>query len=104
MNVELPPGWIAVSSELAANLEAELHRELPKGHQLCGRQLRAIARRQDQDDVLFRSATDDGSLFCVHLTWSKERDPQWPWTVRYASLDDFRERWLREELGADPSG
>lgn len=91
-----------MSGESAAKLEAELRRELPAAHQLQGRPVRAVARREDQDDVLFRSAAEDGPVFCVHLTWSKESDPSWPSTDTYANLGDFLQRWPREELGDDP--
>jgi hypothetical protein len=93
---QLPHGWIPVSVETAAKLEAELRRELPRSHQLAGRSLRAVARRDNTDDVLFELATGEGPVFCVHLTWSVERKPPWPWTDRYDSITDFVERWPRE--------
>ena len=91
-----------MSGESAAKLEAELRRELPAAHQLHGRPVRAVARRQDRDDVLFRPAGEDGPVFCVHLTWAIESDPRWPATATYANLDEFLERWPREEPGDDP--
>ena len=97
--MQLPKGWIPVSGESAATLEAELHRELPVGHQLHGRQLRAVARREDRDDVLFRSAPEGGAVFWVHLSWSVESDPKWPSTDAYTNLDDFLERWPRQGTG-----
>ena len=90
-----------MSGESAAKLEAELHRELPAAHQLHGRQVHAVARREDRDDVLFLSE-ERGPVFWVHLTWSMESDPKWPWTETYRNLDDFLERWPREELGDVP--
>ena len=95
--MQLPQGWIPASGESATKLVAELHRELPASHQLYGRQVHAVARRQDRDDVLFRSLSDDGPVFCVHLTWSVETDPKWPWTETYDGYDDFLERCSREE-------
>jgi hypothetical protein len=94
--MQLPPGWFPVDDESAARLEAELRRELPSGHVLHKRLVRAVARRQDRDDVLFRSSEDE-AVYCVHLTWSVERDPEWPGTEAYANMDDFLERWPREE-------
>jgi hypothetical protein len=104
VHVELPRGWVEVSGESAAKLEEELRREVPRAHRLFGRDLQAVARRQDRDDVLFRSS--DGGTFCVHLTWSVENDPKWPWTEAYRDLVDFLHRWPREELddGEDEAG
>ncbi len=95
--MQLPEGWIQLSGDLATKLEAELRREMPAGHQLYGRAVRAIARRADRDDVLFK-ATQDKTVFWVHLTWSVERDAKWPWTRDYKDHDDFLERWPQEEL------
>jgi hypothetical protein len=96
-SVKLPVGWFPVDREGAVALDAELRREMPRYHQLHGRNVRAVARRLDQDDVLYHSE-DDNSIFLVHLTWRVERDPAWPWTVRYDSIRDFCERWPREQL------
>lgn len=101
MMVDLPKGWVVVDSAMAAKFEAELRRELPAGHQLHGRALRAIARRDDRDDVLFVPIVPGASVYRVHLTWSVETDPRWPWTEVYDSVDDFCERWPREELADD---
>lgn len=57
--------WVPVTDRDAEVLERELAREL-----------RAVARRFDRDDVAFE--LDDGSLCVVHLTWKVERDPRWP--------------------------
>jgi hypothetical protein len=84
-------GWFAVGDEDAAGLERELARELPDGHVLKGVSVRAIARRFDQDDVVFR--LEDGRLCVVHLTWNVEREPAWPSTSFVAKLpvDDVDE-------------
>lgn len=57
-----------MSGDAADELEIELRRELPPSHVLCGLQLRAVARRENRDDVLFQSADADGDgpVFCVH--------------------------------------
>lgn len=96
--MSLPETWFALAREDAAKLEAELHRELPTTHLLHGRRLVAVARRFRRDDVLFTSPTREGEAFWVHLTWSVETDPQWPFTVVYQDMTDFAERWPREEL------
>ena len=68
--------WIPVSGDAAANLERELARELPDGHVLLAVPVRAIARRDDADDVVVETA--DGRRCIVHLTWNVETDPRWP--------------------------
>ena len=76
-------------------LQAELHLELCPSHQLYGSSVVAVARRHDQDDVLFGLA--DGRVAEVHLTWSRkpERDPRWPRTIIFASAADWSTRQMR---------
>ena len=69
-------GWRAIDGQEAAALEEELRRELPAGHVLHGRQVRAIARRDDCDDVAFEVV--DAGLCIVHLTYERETDPLAP--------------------------
>ena len=52
--------------------------------------------------MLFQTADDRGPVFWVHLTWRVETDPSWPSTERYESMDEFLERWPREELDEEP--
>ena len=81
------PPWHALSDP--TNCEAELAREVSRGHVLHGRHVRALARHEACDDVLF--VTDDGAVWVVHLTWTRheEKDPRWPTTTRYRSLAQF---------------
>ncbi|WP_287970274.1 hypothetical protein [Microcystis sp. LE19-195.1E] len=90
-----------MTDDVAAKLLSELRRELPAGHQLFGQEVQAIARRDDRDDVLFRSREESGPVFWVHLTWCVESDPKWPWSEVYESLEDFLDRWPLEELEGD---
>lgn len=101
MDVRLPDSWSPLSRDEAQAVEKELRRELPPAHQLQDHQLIALARYR-RDDILFRSQDDQGPVFCVHLTWSVETDPAWPWTESYKDMGDFLERWPREQL--DDSG
>lgn len=95
--IAFPRSWIEPSAAEAEELETELRRELAPAHRLHGRDVRAIARREGRDDVLFASPTSDGPVFWVHLTWSVEKAPEWPWTVEHRNLADFLDRWLRED-------
>jgi hypothetical protein len=53
MEMILPQGWSAADATGAAGIEADLRSEMHSSHQLCGRELRALAYRKDRDDVLF---------------------------------------------------
>jgi hypothetical protein len=67
--------------------EAELRRELKPGHPLFGLPVAALARRYDQDDVLFELLDGSDRIAEVHLTWAGEKEkPPWP---RTALFDNF---------------
>ena len=87
--------WHAVGAE-ARRLQAELAAELGRRHRLHGLDMRAVARRQDNDDVLFVSADEPQTVAVVHLTWSgrREADPRWPDTTLFGSLEDWAERGM----------
>jgi len=80
------------------SLEAELRRELKPGHPLFGLPARAIARRSDQDDVLFKLLDGTGRVAEVHLTWARNEKPPWPRVELFASLAEWIERG-RDEFG-----
>jgi hypothetical protein len=73
-------------------LEAELGSELVIGHPLHGVAVVAIARRRDEDDVLF--ALRDGRVVEVYLTWRdrSESDAHWPLVEFYPSLAVWSDR------------
>jgi hypothetical protein len=103
MNIEWLEPWVPI--ERLAEREAiqtELHSELSASHPLFGLSVVALARRYDQDDVLFELA--DSRVAEVHLTWSRkpERDPRWPRTRIFASAAVWaaeKMRPLHEEAG-----
>jgi hypothetical protein len=68
--------WRNLDEREATQLGRELLRELAEGHPLRGRPARAVARRDDCDDVAFD--IDGVGLCVVHLTWAREPDAQWP--------------------------
>ena len=96
--MELREPWYELSGADPARRDAlasELAREIGPSHVLSGLTVEAVARRQDQDDVLFRivSESEGEEYAVVHLTWSARTEAQGlPATSLYASLDDFIER------------
>jgi hypothetical protein len=94
-DVEWSEPWQPVDDEETA-LADELRRELSSNHALFGREVAAVARRIDCDDVLFLVSDPAHPLAVVHLTWkgSQEREPVWPFTRRYRSWQDWIERCL----------
>ncbi len=92
----LPP-WTTVRDSAAPG--AELSRELCDKHALHGSQARAIARREDNDDVLFALEGGPAPFAVVHLTWSgkEEPDPRWPACELFETLSD----WRRDRMKLD---
>jgi hypothetical protein len=72
-----------------SGLEQELAREVSEEHSLFGVAAVAVARRSDNDDVLFVLPTHDPLLAVVHLTWSRESSGRWPSTRFYSSVRQF---------------
>jgi len=76
-----------------------LQREVGPDHPLFGKPAKALARREDRDDVLFEiSDGTERKYAVVHLTWSRRMEPsgEWPGTQFFDSLA----RWL-EWMKAD---
>ena len=89
--------WYALPSAEAENLEHELRREVGPRHRLQGVNVRAIARRQDQDEVLYLLTAGSGEVAEVHLTWNEEPEAEWPRTTIYPSLTE----WSRTKMAED---
>jgi hypothetical protein len=92
--------WCVPGAEHLAAMEAELARELKPNlrHPLHSVSVRAIARRQDRDDVLFALNNHGCRLAVVHLTWSQgtETNSQWPATTMFASWSQWTESMKRD--------
>ena len=75
---EWPDGWRAPEKHEAIAIASELRVEIGNGHALHNQELKLIARRDDQDDVLVM--LQDGRVAQVHVTWrgSVEQDSNWP--------------------------
>jgi len=89
--------WLPVSPEFASSAEAELHRDVCRGHVLYDRPVKAIGHRQDRDDVLFYIGETPPRFAVVHLTYQRETVPQWPSTAVFDSL----EAWITQRLVPD---
>jgi hypothetical protein len=79
------------------NLTDQLEREISKTHVLHGRATKTLARRQDNDDVLF--LVDNEKFAIVHLTWASQRqtDNRWPATQLFDNWDDlYQKRILKD--------
>ncbi|MFK8845185.1 hypothetical protein [Streptomyces sp. Ac-502] len=85
----LPAPWWVPDGGLHG-LERELHRELPPGHPLYGLRVRAVARCEACDDVLFAVIDRPFRWSVVHLTWSgRQEQPPWPRTTPLVHLNDL---------------
>jgi hypothetical protein len=84
--------WESVG--VGEELVAELQRELSPKHTLYGCRVDAIARRRDNDNVLFHVLEEPPRLAVVHLTWAEEPDPRWPWTLLYDDMTDWTNRCM----------
>ena len=76
--------WEAVSDD-ASVFEAEVRREVTRGHPLFGIVCRALARRIDRDDIAVACLDGSDRFAVVHHTWSgePETDPSCPHTTFY---------------------
>ncbi len=95
-NMPLPEGWRCLLTNESAHLLDALQREVGTGHVLYGRTVKAIARPDASDDVLYQEPLST-RCWLVHLTWGQDDDPTFPWTVGYSSIADFTDAWCNEQ-------
>lgn len=69
--------WSELEEAHAERFEAELVREVAESHPLFGKQVRAVAVRKLEKEVLFWLPVERRWVW-VHLTWAKETSPKWP--------------------------
>jgi hypothetical protein len=86
--VEFQKPWFADNSP---SLSEELRREVRPGHVLFGIEADPIARRHDRDDVLFVLRDGTNRLAVVHLTYTKETEPNFPDVNLFASVEEWEE-------------
>ena len=82
-----------------APLEDQLFRELDTSHPLYGIEAHAVARRSDNDDVLFEVIGAPHPLAVVHLTWGRIPDfpADYPVTQFYRSIEDWIENCMKTD-------
>jgi hypothetical protein len=71
--------WWVISNNIAESLTIELKKELTPSHILYGKKAVAVARRQDNDDVVYW-INELNQYAIVHLTYTKENSSQYPKT------------------------
>ena len=96
--IELLEPWF----ECPRGLENQLQKELSEAHVLFGVEAVAVARRQENDDVLFYLPKHEIPFSVVHLTWDgRQKNPQFPHAEFFVSFEDFAENRMqldREEF------
>lgn len=83
--------------ETGVTFYKELIHEINLNHPLYSICVRAIARREDCDDVLFELANSENKLAVVHLTWSKTKDfsGKYPKFKLYKDIADWIQNCMR---------
>lgn len=95
-SIELPEPWYWTEHGLTDQLE----KEISITHVLYGKIIKTLARRQDNDDVLF--LVDNEKFAVVHLTWTRQQhiDNRWPATQLFDNWDDlFQKRIVKDKEG-----
>lgn len=90
--------WVPLDDpQHRAVFNAQLRAEIGPEHVLRRRRTAAIARVDGLDDMLF--LLDGGEVAQVHLTFAKqmERDPRWPRTAIFPSLEAWSEAVMRPD-------
>lgn len=86
----VPSGWLG----LVESAEAELQSEVCERHPLYRVRCRVLAwNAEDTNEFLFATDAPDMPVAFVHLTWKRERDPTWPYTIGYSGLGAFYTAW-----------
>ena len=91
----LPESWTKITDAEARQFEAELKTEVCSLHPLFGVPGQCLARRERRDDFLFSFPSHSRPMAVVHLTWSKEKTADFPWTTFFDSAEDFTTNWRR---------
>ncbi|CAG9607661.1 hypothetical protein [Pseudoneobacillus rhizosphaerae] len=78
--------WWVIFSNFAESLTIELKKELSPSHILYGKNAVAVARRQDNDDVVYW-INELNQYAIVHLTYTKENRSEYPKTQFFTLME-----------------
>ncbi len=80
--------------ETDQDLTKQLKLEIASNHVLANKIVKTIARRGDNDVVLYKIIDNDSEYAIVHLTWkqSKHTDSEWPRTRIFKNLDEVQKQ------------
>ena len=86
--------------ETDQDLTQQLRLEIASNHVLANKRVKTLARRGDNDDVLYRIDDDDLKYAIVHLTWkqSKHSGLEWPRTRLFKSLDEVQKQINKDNI------
>jgi hypothetical protein len=89
----LPEPWYWSDQDLSRQLETEISVD----HILNNKEVKTIARRLDNDDIIFQ--LNEGGYAVVHLTWQKypHSDNKWPLTKLYTNWNEVYENVILED-------
>lgn len=87
-NKELPEPWYWTDQDLSYQLQKELSQD----HSLKFKKTKTLARREDNDDVLFE--LDNGEFAIVHLTWQSKahESSDWPTMKKFKDWTEVAEK------------
>ena len=89
MNIEWFEPWEEINTS-SSYFEKQLMKEVSKGHILYGLDARAVGRREDCDDVLYKVMHPEFSYAVVHLTYtSKSDNVEYPKTKVFVDIYDW---------------
>lgn len=86
----------------STDLTDQLHKEINKKHILYNKVVKTIARRQDNDDVLFEVDNGDFKYAVVHMTWTQKasEDPRYPRTETFKNWQEvYENRIIKDHQG-----
>lgn len=96
----LPAGWVEIGTTGLERFEDEYAAEIAKGHPLYGVSVRAIARWNDGDEVLFRVLRHLLEYAVVRLTWSgREESHDEPRFAIFTDENDPISELRKREIG-----
>ena len=87
--------WTATAGTDSQRLHQELQLELTTGNLLHDIPLEVIGRSLANDDILVKLEHPDYEFAVVHLTWQREKSPEWPRAKFYLDSNDFVENKMK---------